>query len=275
MDLLLLLKAAILGIVEGLTEFLPVSSTGHLILAGELLRFNDDKGKLFLIVIQSAAILAVCWEYRRKIAAVAGGLTTDRKARRFVLNVAIAFVPLAVLGILFGKAIKAQLFNWATVAATFIAGGVIILWAEKREHRVRVESVDDLSPLDALKLGVAQAFALIPGTSRSGATIIGGLLFGLSRRAATEFSFFLAIPTLILASIYQLYKERQLLAADDIGLFAVGAVTAFVSAFWAVRGLLRYISTHDFTVFAWYRIAFGLLVVATWYWGVVDWSTLE
>jgi undecaprenyl-diphosphatase len=273
MELLLLLKAAILGVVEGLTEFLPVSSTGHLILVGDLLDFNDDKGKLFEIVIQSAAILAVCWEYRRKIAAVAGGLPSDPQARRFVLNVAIAFTPLALLGLLFGKLIKAHLFNWYTVATTFIVGGLFILWAEKRQHRIRVESVDDLSPLDALKLGIAQAFALIPGTSRSGATIIGGLLFGLSRRAATEFSFFLAIPTLIIATVYQLYKERALLAIDDLGMFAVGAVTAFISAFWAVRGLLRYISTHDFTAFAWYRIGFGLVVIATWYWGLVDWST--
>lgn len=273
MDLILLIKAFVLGIVEGLTEFLPVSSTGHLILVGDLLNFNDDKGKLFEIVIQSAAILAVCWEYRRKIGAVVGGLTTEPKARRFVLNLAIAFVPLAALGLLFGKAIKANLFNWSTVATTFILGGLIILWAEKREHRVRVESVDDLSPMDALKLGIAQAFALIPGTSRSGATIIGGLLIGLSRRAATEFSFFLAIPTLIIATIYQLYKERQLLVVDDVSMFAVGAIAAFISAFWAVRGLLRYISTHDFTAFAWYRIAFGLLVIATWYWGIVNWST--
>jgi undecaprenyl-diphosphatase len=273
MDLVLLLKAFILGIVEGLTEFLPVSSTGHLILVGDLLGFNDDKGKLFEIVIQSAAILAVCWEYRVKIVSVAGGFTTDPKARRFVLNVAIAFLPLALLGLLFGKAIKTHLFNWFTVAAAFITGGVVILWAERRDHRVRIESVDDLAPLDALKLGLAQAFALIPGTSRSGATIIGGLLFGLSRRAATEFSFFLAIPTLLLATVYQLYKERALLSLDDIGMFAVGAIAAFISAFWAVRGLLRYISTHDFTAFAWYRIVFGLLVIATWYWGLVDWST--
>ncbi len=273
MDLILLLKAFVLGIVEGITEFLPVSSTGHLILVGDLLHFNDDKGKLFEIVIQAAAIFAVCWEYRGKIGNVVGGLTTDPKARRFVLNLVIAFIPLAVLGLLFDKAIKTHLFNWATVATTFIVGGVVILWAEKREHRVRVESVDELSPRDALKLGIAQAFALIPGTSRSGATIIGGLLFGLSRRAATEFSFFLAIPTLILASIYQLYMERQILVMDDIGMFAVGALAAFVSAFWAVRALLRYISTHDFTAFAWYRIAFGLLVIATWYWGIVDWST--
>lgn len=272
MDLILSLKAAVLGLVEGLTEFLPVSSTGHLILVGDLLNFNDEKGKLFEIVIQSAAILAVCWEYRAKIATVLGSLASERKSQRFVLNVAIAFVPLAALGLVFGKAIKAHLFNWVTVATTFILGGIIILWAERREHQVRIESVDDLSPLDALKLGIAQAFALIPGTSRAGATIIGGLLFGLSRRAATEFSFFLAIPTLIAASIYELYKERALLVMDDIGMFAIGAVVAFISAFWAVRGLLRYISTHDFSAFAWYRIAFGLVVIATWYWGFVDWS---
>lgn len=272
MEPIMLVKAVVLGFVEGLTEFLPVSSTGHLILVGDLLNFNDDKGKLFEIVIQSAAILAVCWEYRGKITSVTSGLTTDRKAQRFAMNVAIAFVPLAALGLLFGKAIKAHLFNWATVAITFVVGGLIILWAEKREHRIRIDSVDDLSPLDALKLGIAQAFALIPGTSRSGATIIGGLLFGLSRRAATEFSFFLAIPTLIIASVYELYKERQLLVMDDVGIFAVGAIAAFISAFWAVRALLRYISTHDFTAFAWYRIAFGLVVVATWYWSIVDWS---
>ena len=272
MDLLLLLKALILGLVEGLTEFLPVSSTGHLILAGDLLDFNDERGKLFEIVIQSGAILAVCWEYRAKIASVVGGLTRERAAQRFVLNLFVAFLPLAVLGLLFGKAIKAHLFNPIAVATTFILGAFVILWAERREHRIRVESVDDLSLTDALKLGIAQAFALIPGTSRSGATIIGGLLFGLSRKAATEFSFFLAIPTLSAATVYQLYKERHLLSFDDIGMWAVGFVSAFVSAFLCVRWLLRYISSHDFTVFAWYRIVFGLVVLATAWSGIVDWS---
>ena len=271
-DALLLLKALILGIVEGLTEFLPVSSTGHLILAGDLLDFNDDRGKLFEIVIQSGAILAVCWEYRAKIASVVGGLTRERAAQRFVLNLFVAFLPLAVLGLLFGKAIKAHLFNPIAVATTFILGAFVILWAERREHRIRVESVDDLSLTDAFKLGIAQAFALIPGTSRSGATIIGGLLFGLSRKAATEFSFFLAIPTLSAATVYQLYKERHLLSFDDIGMWAVGFVSAFVSAFLCVRWLLRYISSHDFTVFAWYRIAFGIIVLATAWSGIVDWS---
>lgn len=272
MDLLLLLKALVLGVVEGLTEFLPVSSTGHLILAGDLLDFNDERGKLFEIVIQSGAIVAVCWEYRAKIVAVLTGLPREPAAQRFALNLLIAFIPLAVLGLLFGRAIKAHLFNAPTVAATFILGAIIILWAERRKHTIRVDSVDELSPLDALKLGFAQALALIPGTSRSGATIIGGLFIGLSRRAATEFSFFLAIPTLITATLYQLYKERALLAFDDLGMWVVGFMAAFISAFWAVRGLLRYISTHDFSVFAWYRIAFGIVVLATWKFELVAWT---
>lgn len=275
MDYYPLLQALILGIVEGLTEFLPVSSTGHLILAGSLLDFNDARGKLFEIVIQSGAILAVCWEYRARIGAVVRGLTSEKSAQKFALNVAIAFTPLAALGLLFGKFIKASLFNPVVVASTFILGGFIILWAERRTvtaGKPRIVDVDDLQPLDALKLGLAQALALIPGTSRSGATIIGGMLFGLSRKAATEFSFFLAIPTLIIASIYQLYKERDLLAFDDIGLWVVGFVSAFVSAFICVRWLLRYISTHDFTIFAWYRIAFGVVVLATWQLNLVTWA---
>lgn len=272
MDPILLLKALILGIVEGLTEFLPISSTGHLILAGDLLDFNDDRGKLFEIVIQSGAILAVVWEYRARIAGVLGGLGRDRLANRLVLNLAIAFMPLAVLGLLFKKAIEANLFKPVPVALAFIVGAFFILWAEKREHKIRVETVDDMSPLDALKLGLAQAAALIPGTSRSGATIIGGLLFGLSRKAATEFSFFLAIPTLFAATAYNLYKERALLNADDLGMWAVGFVSAFVSAFLCVRWLLRYISSHDFTAFAWYRIVFGIVVLLTAQFGWVEWT---
>jgi undecaprenyl-diphosphatase len=271
-DLLLLLKALILGLVEGITEFLPVSSTGHLILAGDLLDFNDERGKLFEIVIQSGAILAVCWEYRAKIAEVVLGLPRERAAQRFALNLLIAFLPLAILGLFFHKTIKAYLFNAPVVATAFIVGGIIILWAERRKHSIRVQSVDELSPVDALMLGLAQALALIPGTSRSGATIIGGLFLGLSRRAATEFSFFLAIPTLIVATFYQLYKERALLSFDDVGMWVVGFVAAFISAFWVVRGLLRYISTHDFSIFAWYRIAFGLMVLATWKLDLVAWS---
>lgn len=272
MDPLLLLKAFILGVVEGLTEFLPISSTGHLILAGDLLGFNDARGKLFEIVIQSGAILAVVWEYRARIGRILAGLPREREAQRFALNLVIAFIPLAALGLLFGSAIKAHLFNAQVVASTFIIGGFVILWAEKRQHRIRVETVEELDVIDAFKLGIAQAFALIPGTSRSGATIIGGLLFGLSRKAATEFSFFLAIPTLGVATLYQLYKERHLLAMDDLGMWAVGFIAAFVSAFIAVRGLLRYISSHDFTVFAWYRIVFGGIVLWTAWSGTVSWS---
>jgi undecaprenyl-diphosphatase len=271
MDFYPLLQALILGVVEGLTEFLPVSSTGHLILAGDLLHFNDEKGKLFEIVIQSGAILAVCWEYRERIVRVITGLPNERSAQCFALNIAVAFMPLAVLGLLFGKAIKAHLFNAPTVATTFILGAFVILWAEKREHRTRVNEVEDLTLTDAFKLGLAQACALIPGTSRSGATIIGGLLFGLSRKAATEFSFFLAIPTLLAATAYQLYKERALLHGSDLGMWVVGFLAAFASAFLCVRWLLRFIATHDFTVFAWYRIAFGCVILATWQFGLVRW----
>jgi len=266
------LEAIVLGLVEGLTEFLPVSSTGHLILARSLLGLEGAAVDAYLVIIQGAAILAVCWEYRGKIAEVVLGLTRERAAQRFALNIAVAFMPLAILGLLFGKTIKAYLFNAPVVATAFIVGGLIILWAERREHRIRIESLDELSLLDAMKLGLAQALALIPGTSRSGATIIGGLFFGLSRRAATEFSFFLAIPTLIAATFYQVYKERALLSFDDIGMWVVGFVAAFISAFWAVRGLLRYISTHDFSIFAWYRIAFGIVVLVTWKMDLIAWS---
>jgi undecaprenyl-diphosphatase len=272
MDPLLLFKALILGIVEGLTEFLPISSTGHLILAGDLLGFNDERGKIFEIVIQTGAMLAIVWEYRAKFAGVLRGLGSDPAAQRFVANLAIAFMPAAVLGLAFGKHIKAALFKPVPVAIAFIVGGLVILWAERRVHRVTVESVDDMGWKDALKVGIAQAFALIPGTSRSGATIIGGLLFGLSRRAATEFSFFLAVPTLIAAGAYDFYRNRALFDAHDLGMFAVGMAAAFCSAFLCVRWLLRYIATHDFTVFAWYRIVFGAVVLLTAYTGLVSWT---
>ena len=273
MDVTTLINSLILGVVEGLTEFLPISSTGHLILAGDLLGFNDDKAKLFSIVIQVGAILAICWEYRVKIGSVLGGLTHDRQAQKFMLNLVIAFMPLATLGLLFGKHIKALLFKPIPVALAFIIGAFVIIWAEKREHTIRVDNVDDLSMLDALKLGIAQAFALIPGTSRSGATIIGGLLFGLSRKASTEFSFFLAIPTLFVASAYDLYKHRDLLHVDtDLASFTVGLIAAFISALIAVKGLLRYISHHDFIIFAWYRIVFGLVVIGSAYSGLVQWT---
>ena len=271
MDFVLLLKAAILGIVEGLTEFLPVSSTGHLIVAASLLRFNDERGRLFEIVIQSGAILAVVWEFRARILAVLRGATHDRAAQRLILNIVVAFLPLAVLGLLFGKVLVAHLFNAPTVAAAFIVGGFIILWAERRRHTVRITAVEQMTVLDALKIGLAQTLALVPGTSRSGATIIGGMLFGLSRQVATEFTFYLAIPTLGLASAYSLYRERNLLSMDDLGLWVVGMVAAFVSAFACVRWLLRYVATHTFVPFAWYRIAFGMLVLATAWSGLIDW----
>ncbi len=276
MDIPLLIKAAILGVVEGLTEFLPISSTGHLILAGQLLGFVGDKAKLFEIVIQSGAILAVCIEYRQRLWAAVTEFGTNERARRFWFNLAIAFMPLALLGLAFSKIIKAHLFNATTVAITFILGGLVILWVERSgrgPRAVRVAEVDDMHALDALKLGIAQTFALLPGTSRSGATIIGGMLFGLSRKAATEFSFFLAVPTLLAASVYSLYKERHLLSADDLGMWVVGFVSAFISAFVCVRWLIRFVSTHDFKPFAWYRIVFGALVLLTSHFGWVNWSS--
>jgi undecaprenyl-diphosphatase len=238
-----------------------------------LLDFNGDKAKVFEIVIQTGAMLAIVWEYRAKFWHVASGLATDPLARRFVANLVVAFIPAAVLGLAFGKLIKAYLFHAVPVALAFIIGGFIILWVERSLHpRVRVERVDDMTWRDALKVGIAQAFALIPGTSRSGATIIGGMLFGLSRKAATEFSFFLAVPTLVAAGAYDFWKNRALFDTDDVGLFASGSIAAFISAFFCVRWLLRYIATHDFTPFAWYRIAFGAVVLVTAYTGLVSWS---
>ena len=272
MEIAVLLKALILGVVEGLTEFLPISSTGHLIIVGQLLDFNDEKGKVFEIVIQAGAMLAILWEYRARFIGVIANLARDSVAQRFVCNIVVAFIPAAVLGLAFGAGIKAALFKPVPVALAFIVGGLIILWAEKRAHAIEIERVDDMRWTDALKVGFAQAFALIPGTSRSGATIIGGLLFGMSRRAATEFSFFLAVPTLIAAGAYDFYKNRALFAGGDLQIFAVGTIASFISAFWCVRWLLRYIATHDFTAFAWYRIAFGAVVLATAYRGAVQWS---
>jgi undecaprenyl-diphosphatase len=277
MDIVLAIKAVIMGLVEGFTEFLPISSTGHLILTEHLLGFQgmQEQINVFEIVIQAGAILAVCWEFRARIAAVLSGLFSERKQQRFAINVAIAFLPLAILGMLFGNVLKEYLFKPVPVALAFIIGGIIILIVERRAAAnpvtVRVHSVDDMTPLDALKMGIAQAFALIPGTSRSGATIIGGMMFGLSRQVATEFSFFLAIPTLLGATAYSLFKARALLSVSDLPMFGIGTVAAFISAFLCVRWLLRYISSHTFTVFAWYRIAFGLLVLITGYLGVIVW----
>ncbi|WP_374349125.1 undecaprenyl-diphosphate phosphatase [Chitinimonas sp.] len=273
MDALLLAKALIMGVVEGLTEFLPVSSTGHLILAGDLLGFMADKEKrdVFEIFIQLGAILAVVWEYRRRFADVLLRLPSDQQARQLLVNLIVAFVPIAVLGLLFHKHIKAVLFHPVPVALAFIVGGLIILWAEKRQNAVRVAEADDMDWRDALKVGMAQCFGLIPGMSRSGSTIIGGLLFGLSRRAATEFSFFLAVPVLSSASLYSLWKVRHALTANDAGVFAAGFIAAALSGFVMVKALLRFIATHTFIAFAWYRIAFGVVVLITAHAGLVSW----
>jgi undecaprenyl-diphosphatase len=275
-DIASLIKAAIMGIVEGLTEFLPISSTGHLILAGALLGLDDEKAKVFDIAIQTGAIVAVILVYWQRLREVVITLPTQERSRRFALNVAIAFLPAVLLGLLLGKAIKAHLFTPQVVASTFIIGGLLILWAERWHARtpdaVRVTSVDDMSALDALKVGLVQCLAMIPGTSRSGATIIGGMFLGLSRRTATDFSFYLAIPTLIGAGVYSLYKERALLSLADLPMFVVGLLFAFFSAWLCIRWLLRYVATHSFVPFAWYRIVFGAVVLLTAHMGWVKWS---
>jgi undecaprenyl-diphosphatase len=270
------LVALILGIVEGLTEFLPISSTGHLIVAGSLLGYTGERAKVFEIVIQAGAILAVCWEFRTRLARTVTGLTHDPIAQRFALNLIVAFIPAAVLGLLFSKLIKRYLFAPLPVALAFIVGAFVILavehWRKRAPSSVRIDDVDAMRWPDALKVGIAQAFALIPGTSRSGATIIGGMLFGLSREAATRFSFFLAIPTLLAACIYDFLRNRALFSTGELQGLAIGFVAAFIAAFLCVRWLLRYVSRHDFIPFAWYRIAFGILILVTAWMGVVDWS---
>ena len=280
-DVVLLAKAAVMGVVEGLTEFLPVSSTGHLILAGALLGFQGEKAKVFEIAIQTGAIFAVVLVYWNKIKTTVLALPKQREAQSFVLNVFIAFLPAVVLGLLFGKVIKAHLFTPEVVASSFIVGGFIILWVERRQAPapgqstpplVRVQTVEQMTAMDALKVGLVQCLALVPGTSRSGATIIGGMLMGLSRQVATEFTFFLAIPTLIGAGAYSLLKERALLSWADLPLFLVGLVFSFLSAWVCVRWLLRFVSTHSFNAFAYYRIGFGLLVLATGWSGLVVWA---
>lgn len=284
MDIVLWVKAAIMGIVEGLTEFLPISSTGHLILTGSLLDFTGDTIKVFEIAIQTGAMIAVVWEYRARLMSTFAGIRTEPVAQRFALNVVVAFIPAAIFGFLFNKAIKAHLFHPVPVAVAFIVGGFIILWVERRHKRLygdrdleggrvaRVETVDDMTPLDALKVGLLQCLALIPGTSRSGATIIGSLVLGFSRKAATEFSFFLGIPTLTAAGAYSVWKSRDLLQWSDVPIFLIGTAFAFVSALICIRWLIRYVSSHDFTLFAWYRIVFGLIVLGTAYTGAVNWS---
>lgn len=282
MELILLAKALILGVVEGLTEFLPISSTGHLILVGDLLDFNDERGKAFEVIIQFGAILAICWEFRAKLWKVLSSLSTSSASRRFVMNLLIASVPAMGLAFVFGKHIKAVLFAPIPVATAFIVGAFIIFWAERRQsksiissEKVSIKSVDDLTPLDALKVGLAQCAALIPGTSRSGATIIGGMLFGLPRVVATEFSFFLAIPVIGGATVYEslkLWKSPISLSGEFSLAIAVGFIAAFISAFICVRWLIHYVAHHNFIPFAWYRIVFGLLVLFTSCSGLIAWS---
>ncbi|MFJ7141613.1 MAG: undecaprenyl-diphosphate phosphatase [Pseudomonas protegens] len=275
MDLWTAAQALILGIVEGLTEFLPISSTGHQIIVADLLDFGGERAIAFNIIIQLGAILAVVWEFRRKIFDVVLGLPTQPKAQRFTVNLLIAFLPAVVLGVIFADLIHAYLFNPITVATALVVGGIIMLWAERRQHQVHAETVDEITWKDALKVGCAQCLAMIPGTSRSGSTIIGGLLFGLSRKTATEFSFFLAMPTMVGAAVYSGYKYRHLFQPDDFPVFAIGFVTAFIFAMIAVKGLLKFIASHSYAAFAWYRIAFGLLILATWQFGWVDWTAVK
>ncbi|WLI26501.1 undecaprenyl-diphosphate phosphatase [Pseudomonas simiae] len=275
MDFWTAIQALILGVVEGLTEFLPISSTGHQIIVADVLDFTGDRFNAFNIIIQLGAILAVVWEFRGKIFEVVSGLPTQRKAQRFTVNLLIAFLPAVVLGVIFADLIHHYLFNPITVATALVVGGIIMLWAERREHEVHAETVDDITWKDALKVGLAQCLAMIPGTSRSGSTIIGGLLFGLSRKTATEFSFFLAMPTMVGAAVYSGYKYRDLFQPADLPVFAIGFVTSFIVAMIAVKGLLKFIASHSYAVFAWYRIAFGLLILATWQFGWIDWAAAK
>jgi undecaprenyl-diphosphatase len=275
MDFWTAAQALLLGIVEGLTEFLPISSTGHQIIVADLVGFGGERAKAFNIIIQLGAILAVMWEYRRKIIEVVVGLPRERQAQRFTANLIVALLPAVVLGAIFADIIQDYLFNPITVATALVLGGLVMLWVERREQRAHIGTVDQMGWRDALKVGLAQCVAMIPGTSRSGATIIGGLLFGLSRKAATEFSFFLAMPTMVAAALFSGYHNRELFLWSDLPVFALGFVTAFIFAMLTVRALLLFIASHSYAVFAWYRIGFGLLILATWQFGWIDWSTAQ
>ncbi|MCF7202454.1 undecaprenyl-diphosphate phosphatase [Pseudomonas oligotrophica] len=275
MDLWLAVQALILGVVEGITEFLPISSTGHQIIVADLIGFGGERAIAFNVIIQLAAILAVVWEYRHRVIGVVVGLPRERQAQNFTVNLLVAFMPAVVLGVAFADLIHEYLFNPITVATALVIGGVVMLWAERREHSIRAETVDDMNWTLALKVGFAQCLALVPGTSRSGSTIIGGLLFGLSRKAATEFSFFLAMPTMVGAAVYSGYKYRDLFQPADLPVFAIGFVTSFIFAMLAVRALLKFIGNHSYAAFAWYRIVFGIIILATWQFGIIDWSTAQ
>ena len=275
MDFWTALQVIILGVVEGLTEFLPISSTGHQIVVADLLGFGGERAIAFNIIIQLGAILAVMWEYRRKILITAFNVPRKREAQRFATNLLVAFLPAVIIGVAFADLIHEYLFNPITVALALVIGGLIMLWAERREHEIRVQEVDDMTWKEALKIGLAQCLAMIPGTSRSASTIIGGLLFGLSRRAATEFSFFLAMPTMVGAAVYSGYKYRELFQPGDLPVFALGFVVSFIFALIAVRALLKFIANHSYALFAWYRSGFGLLILATWQFSLIDWSSAQ
>lgn len=273
MDFLLLFKALILGIVEGITEFLPISSTGHLIIAADLLQFNSTE-KVFEIAIQLGAVMAIVYEYRQRFGHVLVNIGRDAAVNRFVINLMVAFLPAAIIGLLFIKQIKAFLFNPVSVASALVIGGLLILWVEKRQHKIqpRVHAVDDMTAKDALVVGLAQVFSLIPGTSRSGSTIIGGMLGGLQRKVATEFSFFLAVPVMICATLYQVIKYHDHFSTNDIATISVGFVAAFISGLFAVRALLKFLASQTYVPFAWYRIVFGGVILLSWATGMVDWT---
>ncbi len=274
MDIVLFFQAVIMGLVEGVTEFLPVSSTGHLILAGQLMNFwTPEKREIFEIAIQMGAIIAVIFNYWGRLwGAFKGVFAGDKTSIQFATNLVAASIPAMVIGLLFGSVLKAYLFNAYTVAGAFIVGGVIILWAEKRQHATTVTDVNQLSLGKAVAIGFIQCLAFIPGMSRSGSTIIGSLFLGLSRTTATEFSFFLGIPVLMGAGSLDLFKHRHGLLPADWLVMLVGGVVSFIAALIVIRALIHYVSKHDFTVFAWYRIAFGLLILLTSWLGVVSWS---
>ncbi|OSI10271.1 undecaprenyl-diphosphate phosphatase [Neisseria zoodegmatis] len=275
MDILLLLKALILGIIEGLTEFLPISSTGHLIVVGDLINFRSN-GKVFEIAIQLGAVLAVIFEYRQRFTHVINHIGRDQAVNRFVVNLGVAFIPAAVVGLIFSKHIKTFLFNPITVATALVIGGFIILWVERRQRvaKPKVNSVEDMRMRDALVVGLAQICALVPGTSRSGSTIMGGMLWGLERKVATEFSFFLAVPVMIAATTYDVLKHYKLFSAQDIGLIVIGFVSAFAAGLLAVKALLKFVATKNYVPFAYYRIIFGALILLTWRMGWVSWTEM-
>lgn len=257
-----MLKAIIMGLVEGATEFIPVSSTGHLIIAGEWLNFLDkDKRDVFEIMIQLGAVLAVCVEFRQRLIHTVQRIQTDPDAQHLVRNLVIAFLPAAILGLAFHHQIKEFLFSSFTVGIALIVGGILILIIEKFVPPGKVQDIDHISLKQALQIGFAQSLALIPGVSRSGATILGGMCFGLSRQTATEFSFFLALPIMFAATGYDLLKARDLLSLDDAFIFLIGFFTAFLSALVVIRALIKFVSQHSFAVFAWYRIVFGILIL--------------